>query len=185
MISGKRCEFCKRWVKPDPRTAGHQRTYGDEVCQKKRKAHTDQTFRLRYPDYDRGRRQKVAQWVREYPNYFRGYRSSHPEYRERERERMQRRREKAKRVAKQVVIRAQSLEKLRDCQEWVRKWGAENVAKQVVIPPSNTEENWAFQGMERLLDYLFLKEGVAKQVGIDIHPPFFLDSPHDEHGDMG
>lgn len=163
----KRCVFCNQWYKPDPRTVGQQRTCGQGICQGKRKALTDQAFRVRYPTYDKTRRVKVNQWAAAYPTYFRNYRKTHPAYTEHERERMRQKRKKEKTVAKQVAIQCISLEKLRDCEAWLQKRNPETVAKQVAIYPSNAYEHWAFQGMERLLSYLFWKEGVAKQVGMD------------------
>ena len=167
MIPGKQCRFCHQFFKPHPRATGHQYTCGQALCQKKRKAETDQAFYARYPHYGKGRLEKRKQWLKSHPGYYQNYRHTHLAYTQRESERMRRKRKREKTVAKQVVIRAKTLEKLRDCEGWMQKWGAETVAKQVVIPPSSTYESYAFQGMECLLDYLFMKEGVAKQVGID------------------
>lgn len=149
----KRCVVCHWWYEPDFRIGEDQLACDREECRKKRKASYDRQWREKNPGYEAGRRVKLRAWAEAHPGYWQAYRAGHPEYAERERERMRSRRESLKTVAKQVSSRQIAVEKLRSIEALAPK----SVAKQVSI------HRW----VDRIVDYLFWKEGVAKQVSID------------------
>jgi hypothetical protein len=150
----KRCVVCHRWYEPDPRIGEDQLACGREECRKERKAEYDREWRKSNPGYGSGQKVKQQAWAKANPNYWRHYRKTHPDYVERERERMRSRREGLKSVAKQVLIRQIAVEKLRSIEAQAPK----TVAKQVLI----------HRRMDGIVDYLFWKEGVAKQVSTDL-----------------
>jgi hypothetical protein len=94
----------------------------------------------------------VKAWAAGYPHYWRQYRKSHPEYRQRDNRRRWRVRQGAKRAAKRNTIREISLQKLRE----VQAEAAQSAAKR----------NTILRATEGILNYLFWKEGAAKQAEI-------------------
>ena len=149
----KRCVVCHRWYEPDFRIGEGQLACDREECRKERKAEYDRQWRKRNPGYGPGRAQ-VRQWAKSYPNYWRQYRKTHPAYVERERMGRRSRRQRQKSAAKQVSMRQIAVEKLRSIQDLVPK----NAAKQVLI----------HRRVGAIVDYLFWKEGAAKQVPTDL-----------------
>jgi len=99
------------------------------------------------------RRVKVCEWAQEYPDYWRGYRRSHPDYVGRDNLRRRKSRGKAKRAAKQTAIREISVEKLRK----ILSDAPLSAAKQTPIA----------RRVEGVVDFLIWKECAAKQRVID------------------
>jgi len=71
---------------PDPRVGERQKTCGDPLCQKARKAENDIRWRRNNPGYFRNDYPRVKQWLDQHPGYLKHYRESHPEYLEKNRE---------------------------------------------------------------------------------------------------
>jgi len=152
----KRCVICHRWYKPNPRIGEDQLACDREECRSERKAEYDRAWRKKNPGYEAGRKVKQQAWAKANPTYWQRYRKTHPDYVERERERMMSRRKALKSDAKQVSMRQIAVEKLRSIEAQALK----TVAKQVSIR----------RRMDGIVDYLFWKEGVAKQVSTDLSP---------------
>lgn len=146
----KRCIICGTWYTPNPRTAKTQKTCSEPVCRKERKRRYDQDWRRSNPGWSSGRRCKVRAWNAEYPDYWRKYRTGHPEYRARERER--KRKYRVLSAAKQVMIRQNPVGYLSE----VRRFGAKTAAKQVAIG----------EKLDGVLDYLTVCARVAKPTDI-------------------
>ncbi|MBK8870361.1 MAG: hypothetical protein IPN19_04805 [Elusimicrobia bacterium] len=87
----KRCFYCGRWFRPDPRTAA-QKACGGAECRRMRHARACQSWRIRFPKDDEARRGKTRAWAKTYPDYWRHYRTGHPSYVRRDNRRRQRRR---------------------------------------------------------------------------------------------
>ena len=150
----KRCEFCHGWYAPDPRIGEGQLACGRAECGKKRKARADRNWRIKHPGYGVKWKYKLREWAADYPDYWKRYRKTHPEYVERERNRMRSRRERLKTVAKQDARRQISVEKLESIQAQAPK----TVAKDDAI----------HHRVNGIVDYLFWKEGVAKPNATDL-----------------
>ena len=146
MTMKKRCLYCGEAFYPDPRTAEFQKSCPKVQCRKIRKRQADLHWNRRNPDYFKWRRIKVGIWAKQYPNYWRHYRSTHPAYKNRERERMRERR--ALRVAKQDTITQNPVGYL----SGLRSLRCQTVAKQDAIDSQ----------IDGILDYLILGAGVAK-----------------------
>jgi hypothetical protein len=144
----KRCAYCHRWYRPDPRTRKQQLACGAAACRKKRKAQADRTWRKKNPGYAAARKPKMRVWAAEYPDYWSYYRKTHPEYADREQKRMSSKRLQFKSVAKQDARRQIAVDKLQSIQNRPPK----TVAKQDEI----------HRRVNGIVDYLFWKEGVAK-----------------------
>lgn len=79
--ASKKCAYCGRRYEPDPHTARHQRACPRPECRRARQNEKQRVWRARNPGYERSRGPKRAAWARDYPDYWRQYRASHPEYR--------------------------------------------------------------------------------------------------------
>lgn len=126
----KRCRYCGRAFKPDPRTALFQKCCGRGRCVQARSRQKLRRWRKLYPEHARRWQTKVRAWAKAYPDYWRRYRAKHADYRERERRRMARKRRGQKRVAKVTAIRAILDEKVRAID---RAAGPKTVAKETPI----------------------------------------------------
>ena len=153
-IPNKRCDFCHRWYEPDPRVGEDQVACQREACRKKRKARADRNWRIKHPGYGVKWKYKLREWAASYPDNWRHYRLTHPEYAERERKRMRSKRERLKIVAKQDARVQMAVEKLESIQAQTPK----TVAKQDAI----------HRRVDGIVDYLFWKEGVAKPNATDL-----------------
>jgi hypothetical protein len=151
-IARKRCDYCGRWYSPHPRTWRQQRACAAPACRKRREAQAQQSWRKRHPDYEQGRRLKRRAWAKTYPDYWRQYRKTHPEYALREKRRMRRKREGVRRVANQNAISAIAVEKLTS----IREGEPENVAN----------HNAIYRRVDGIIGYLLWKECVANQNSI-------------------
>jgi hypothetical protein len=143
-ISKKRCLHCRRWFRPYARRRPIQRFCALRPCQRERHRRNCLAFYRNDPHCDGKRRQKIRDWARRYPDYWRRYRAAHPGYRERERRRMQAKRGQAIRVAKRDVWRRIAVERLRD----IQAQGTEFVAKRDVFD----------RRVEAVLEFLVWKE---------------------------
>lgn len=149
-MAKKRCTFCGKWYIPNPHTAKIQKVCGDPACRRARKRDADKAWLARNPGWTAGRRIKTRQWSREYPRYWRRYRSANPEYRRRERERMARNR--AVCVAKQDALRQNPVGYLRE----IRR----------IVPKTVAKQDASARQLDGVLDYLTVCACVAKQDAI-------------------
>jgi hypothetical protein len=58
----KRCQFCGRYYRPDPRVARWQKACRREICRKARKLPAQHRWTERNPGYFRGRYPYVKKW---------------------------------------------------------------------------------------------------------------------------
>jgi len=97
MIERKRCAHCRRLMRLNPRVKS-QRYCGSRACQRARKTSWQREQMSRDRDYQANHKRAQADWAEGNPGYWALYRSSHPDYRERNRilqkERDARRRER-------------------------------------------------------------------------------------------
>ena len=151
MSDKKRCPYCGQWYEPYARAAERQKHCGQAECRRKHKRAVDRAWRLEDPEWRAERQAKARDWARE-RQYWRIWRAEHPGYREREALRMRRNRVEA--VAKQEGLLKDPVGHLKR----IRFGQACCVAKQ--------------EGLERrldeVLDYLIVRERVAKQEGGDV-----------------
>jgi len=70
----KRCRYCRRLFKPNPRTAYEQRACSSAECQKKRKKDAQKKWLKKNPKYFQGRYPQVKEWLDEHPGYLKEYR---------------------------------------------------------------------------------------------------------------
>ena len=85
MPSTKRCLYCGKSYRPDPRTAEDQKACTRRPCRRERQRRAYQAWAARNRDYDDARRDKIRRWSKNYPDYWKRYRQSHADYRERNR----------------------------------------------------------------------------------------------------
>lgn len=83
-MQSKPCAGCGRSFRPRPQTPGQ--TYcASAVCQRKRRRRWQQARRQSDPDYRENQARAQAAWAARHPDYWREYRRSHPQYRDRNR----------------------------------------------------------------------------------------------------
>lgn len=78
-LKKKRCQFCGRMFKPDPRTAHFQKACHRTSCRKERRRQKNRKWAERYPDYASYRSAKLRAWAAR-TQYWKRYRASHPGY---------------------------------------------------------------------------------------------------------
>ena len=149
MRKSQRCVICHLWFRPNPRTFRNQKACSRPPCQKKRKFLADQSWRIRHPTYGHSLRHKVQAWAKTYPDYWRHYRATHPNYVERDNRRRRLSRKKALGAAKQDAIGQIAVDKLRG----IPVVGPESAAKQDAI----------LRRLNGGVEFLFWKETAAKQ----------------------
>jgi hypothetical protein len=147
----KRCRFCDRWYKPDPRTAQFQKACENKSCRKERIRQKNRNWAARYPDYHSYRGAKIREWAAR-TQYWKHYRASHPEYVCRDNKRRVLSRKHLKMSAKQTTIRKITVEKLNS----IRKNELDLSAKQTAMD----------RRLNDLIDLLIWKELSAKQTNI-------------------
>ena len=150
-MSEKLCPYCARHYEPYARAVERQKHCGAPACRRKHKRARDRAWRRKDAEWRKARQVKVGDWARE-RQYWQGWRSKHPEYRSREALRMRRKRADA--VAKQEVLRSDPvgyLERIRYGRQMP------GVAKQEVLA----------RRLDEVLEYLIVRERVAKQDGAD------------------
>jgi len=70
----KRCVYCGRYYKPDPRARKIQKSCQDAKCRAKRKRESQKRWVEANPDYFKGRYSEVKEWRKKYPDYQRLWR---------------------------------------------------------------------------------------------------------------
>ena len=150
-MSEKRCPYCARGYEPYARAVECQKHCGLSECRRKHKRARDRVWRSKDVEWRQARQVKVGEWARE-RQYWQSWRSKHPEYRSREALRMRRKRQGA--VAKQEVLRSDPLGYLERIRYGPKLPG---VAKQDVLA----------RRLDEVLEYLIVRERVAKQDGAD------------------
>ena len=80
MLPRRRCPFCRRWYRPNPRLNRRQQTCGRAECRRQQKQKSNREWRAKNPDYFRGvyPHQKEKYGTR--ADYMRLYRQQHPDY---------------------------------------------------------------------------------------------------------
>jgi hypothetical protein len=96
-----RCKHCHRVLVTDPRVK-NQQYCGRKVCQRARKARWQRRKMAADADYRKNQQDCRQQWSQSQPEYWRRYRSRHPQYCERNRQLQKVRdaKRKARRLAK-------------------------------------------------------------------------------------
>jgi len=147
----KRCLFCGRWYKPDPRTAQFQKACAKKSCRKERERQKNQKWAAKYPDYQSYRGVKIRQWAAK-TQYWKRYRAANAEYVRRDNKRRVLARKRLKVSAKQTAIRKITVDKLNS----IRKNEPDLSAKQTAMN----------RRLNELIDVLIWKEVSAKQPNI-------------------
>lgn len=70
----KRCVYCGRYYRPDPRARRQQKSCTDPTCRAKRKRESQRRWVEANPDYFKGRYVNVKEWRKKYPDYQRLWR---------------------------------------------------------------------------------------------------------------
>ena len=70
----KRCAYCGRYYRPDPRARKVQKSCPKEQCRAKRKQGSHQKWVEANPDYFKGRYSQVKDWRKQHPDYQRRWR---------------------------------------------------------------------------------------------------------------
>ena len=70
----KRCVYCGRYYRPDPRARKTQRSCRDSKCRAKRKREGQRKWTEANPDYFKGRYSEVKEWRKKHPDYQRLWR---------------------------------------------------------------------------------------------------------------
>jgi hypothetical protein len=153
-IVKRRCEICRKWFMPDPRTYKIQKACSKPECLQKRKEKAKRDWWKNNPVYEyKYRKEKTRNWAKEYPDYWKNYRRGHPDYVEKDNRRRRTRHKKAKNAAKQDTMRKISVDKLKGIQE--------------IRPDFSAKQDTLNRRVDGILDYLFWKESSAKQDGMD------------------
>ena len=96
MNQRKKCVYCGRSYKPDPRTRLFQKACGRPGCRRKRKSQAQARWLAANPGYYRGQYPRLKVWLKEHPGYLKSYRARHLEYVARDNERRRTRRERGR-----------------------------------------------------------------------------------------
>ena len=70
----KRCVYCGRFYRPDPRARGTQKSCKDPKCRAKRKRESHKKWLKANPEYFKGRYSEVKEWRKDHPDYQRLWR---------------------------------------------------------------------------------------------------------------
>ena len=70
----KRCVYCGRYYKADPRARKIQKSCQDATCRAKRKRESHERWLEANPDYFKGRYSEVKAWREKHPDYQRLWR---------------------------------------------------------------------------------------------------------------
>ncbi len=151
----KRCQVCRQWFTPDPRTS-HQVCCDKPECRKQYKTAANKKWRLNNPGYDKSRAAKKCAWARR-RGYWRGYRRTHPAYATADNKRRHKAHLAHKSAANQAMMRTIAvgrLESLRD-----------------ISPDSAANQDVIARRVEVIVDYLFPKGAAANPKGTDFGLP--------------
>lgn len=115
-----RCKICQAFYQPHPRNAKKNKSWGQKTCGKRKcrlawqRKQWQRWIKL-HPTYRKTKdwRQKVQAWATAYPNYWRHYRATHPNYVKRDKQRRVAARHDKKVSAKQRAMRQVVVDKLR------------------------------------------------------------------------
>ena len=80
MPSTKRCPYCGRDYRPDPRTASIQKSCPRSACRKARREQAQASYLAANPDVFQGLYPKTRAWLKRHPGYLQRYRTRHPDY---------------------------------------------------------------------------------------------------------
>lgn len=80
MPSTKRCLYCDRDYRPNPRTVGIQKSCSRAACQKARRRQAQEHYVTANSDVFQDRYPKTRTWLAKHPGYLRRYRARHPDY---------------------------------------------------------------------------------------------------------
>jgi len=67
----KRCVYCGRYYRPDPRVRRTQKSCNDPKCRARRKRESHKKWLEANPDYFKGRYAEVKEWRKNHPDYQR------------------------------------------------------------------------------------------------------------------
>ena len=154
-IKKKRCQICRRWFTPDPRTP-HQVCCANPECRRQHKAAMNKKWRLANPDYDKSRAAKKRIWAGEL-DYWSRYRHTHPIYVAADNKRRHKAHLTHKSAANQAVMRKIAVGRL----ESLRNNCTDSAANQAVIA----------RRLDVIVEYLFPNESAANPMGTDMRPP--------------
>jgi len=70
----KRCAYCGRYYRPDPRVRKTQKSCSDAKCRAKRKRESQRKWAEANPEYFKGRYVNVKEWRKNHPDYQRLWR---------------------------------------------------------------------------------------------------------------
>ena len=70
----KRCAYCGRYYRPDPRVRKTQKSCSDAKCRAKRKRESQRKWAEANPEYFKGRYVHVKEWRKTHPDYQRLWR---------------------------------------------------------------------------------------------------------------
>lgn len=157
-IKKRKCPICLDLFEPDPRTAKHQKFCSKDTCQKERKRRKWRRWAAR----NLGQKNlKIRLWAKSYPNYWRHYRRTHPEYVKRDNHRRCLKLRKQRCSAKQTLIKNACSERIKEIQnlEQITK----NSAKQTLM----------FSMIKKIAEYLILKEYSAKHTHMELAINFY------------
>jgi len=79
----KRCVYCGRFYRPDPRARKTQKSCNDAKCKAKRKRESQRKWVEANPGYFGGRYVKVKEWRKRHPDYQRLWRKKTREIQDR------------------------------------------------------------------------------------------------------
>ena len=143
----QRCHYCGRDYVPDPRTAAFQKSCRRSVCGQARQRHAYQSWWARNRDYDQPRRGNIRRWAKDYPDYWKRYRQTHPAYAQRNRRRTRERLKAARAMfAKQNAIQQDPVGYLEGLK----------------VGPMFAKQNAIARPIEGILTYLVTREVFAK-----------------------
>ena len=150
-MSEKRCPYCGQSYEPYARAVERQKHCGLSECRRKHKRARDRAWRSKDAEWRKARQVKVGEWARA-RQYWQRWRAKHPEYRSREA--LRRKRKRAQAVAKQEVLLSDPVGYLKRIRYGRQMPG---VAIQDVLA----------RRLDEVLEYLIVRERVAKQDGAD------------------
>jgi len=150
-VKKKRCQFCGRWYRPDPRTARFQKACGNKSCRKERQLQKNRDWAARYPGYHSYRGPKIREWAAR-TRYWKRYRASNPEYVRKDNKRRILARKRLKMSAKHTAIRQITVDKLNSIRQNQPNLSAKHTAMD--------------RRVDGLIDLLIWKELSAKQTGM-------------------
>jgi len=155
-IKKKRCQVCRSWFSPDPRTE-HQICCDKSECRKQHKIAANKKWRLDNPDYDKSRAGKKRTWARA-RGYWGHYRRTHPRYAAADNKRRCTAYKKRKFSANQDMRRKIAVEKLKSLHD---------------IPLNlSANQDVIARRVNSMFDYLLRKEFSANRNDTDMPPAY-------------